>query len=128
MFSLAMPKAVTAAMLVERATKCLQTSASVGVAPESGALEVRNQRLADSALVMVSCVVKVLEATMNSVVSLFRCLMVSTRCVPSMFDTKCTRNSGDEYGLSASHTITGPRSLPTTMARARTRTRTRTRE
>jgi hypothetical protein len=44
---------------------------------------------------MVSWVVKVLEATMNSVVSGSRCLSVSARWVPSTLETKCGRGAVD---------------------------------
>ena len=47
-----------------------------------------NHSRALRALVSVSWVVKVLEATMKSVVSGRRCLTVSARCVPSTFETK----------------------------------------
>ncbi len=62
MFSVSMPNFVTSFSLVERATKCLATCL---LSPAV----FRNQSRADVALVSVSCVVKVLEATMNRVVS-----------------------------------------------------------
>jgi glucose-6-phosphate isomerase len=46
-----------------------------------------------TALVIVSWVVKVLEATMKSVVSGLHCLVTSARSVPSMLDTKCAFKS-----------------------------------
>ena len=45
---------------------------------------------ASRALVIVSCVVKVLEATMNSVRSGSSPRSVSARCVPSTLETKCS--------------------------------------
>src|ERR1700757_5272944 len=59
MFSAAIPKAVTSFALVDTATKCLATS------PLPFDFS-RNHFFADSALVIVSCVVNVLEAMMNS--------------------------------------------------------------
>ena len=49
-----------------------------------------NQFLAEVALVMVSWVVKVLEATIKSTVSGLTRFRTSAKWVPSMFDTKCT--------------------------------------
>ncbi len=53
----------TPSSLVDRATKCLAT-ASLGAFSD-----LSSQSRAELALVMVSCVVKVFEATMKSVVS-----------------------------------------------------------
>src|SRR5690606_40939146 len=82
MFSSAMPKAFTASRLVEMATKCLATAASSLACS-------RNQFLAEAALVMVSWVVKVLEAMRNSVVSGSAFLSDSHKFVPIIFDTNC---------------------------------------
>jgi hypothetical protein len=49
----------------------------------------RNQSFALVALVMVSWVVKVLEATIKIVVSLSQDFNTSARSVPSMLETKC---------------------------------------
>ena len=68
--------------------------------------------LAEWALVIVSCVVKVLDATRKSVVSASSSRRTSEMCVPSTLETKCTFRSRFVYGLSASVTITGPRSEP----------------
>ena len=46
------------------------------------------------ALVMVSCVVKVFEATMKSVVSGSTRFSTSLMCVPSTLETKCARRPG----------------------------------
>ena len=54
----------------------------------------RNHSRAVCALVSVSCVVKVFDATMNSVVSGLRIFSVSAICVPSTLETKCTRSPG----------------------------------
>ncbi|MNR03155.1 hypothetical protein D3C85_1190360 [compost metagenome] len=76
-----MPKAATSFALVDNAAKCLAISPSL--APFS-----KNQVRAECALVMVSCVVNVLEATRNKVVSAFNPAKVSAMCVPSIFETK----------------------------------------
>jgi len=68
--------------LVERATKCLAIAARSPPKRRSSAA------LAVSALVIVSCVVKVLEATMKSVRSRSTRFSVSTMCVPSTLETK----------------------------------------
>src|ERR1041385_6664384 len=62
MFSGAIPKAATSLALVETATKCFATSP---LPPDFS----KNHFLADSAFVIVSCVVNVFEAMMNKVVS-----------------------------------------------------------
>ena len=77
----------TASALVETATKCLATAAS------RRALAAARPR-AEPALVMVSWVVKVLEATMNSVRAGSSPARVSARCAPSTLETKCGRRSG----------------------------------
>mmetsp|Transcript_13495 Transcript_13495/g.39841 ORF Transcript_13495/g.39841 Transcript_13495/m.39841 type:complete len:243 (-) Transcript_13495:104-832(-) len=105
MFSGGMPNLEQPSVLVESATKCLATA-------DSGAPALRNQALAEWALVMVSWVVKVLEATMKSVVSACTLRRVSAMCVPSTLLTKWTVMSRLEKGLSASVTMTGPRSEP----------------
>ncbi len=100
-----MPNSVTASVLVDRATKCLATAER---SPSSSKSHLR----ADLALVSVSCVVKVLLATVNSVVSGLTVFNVSARWVPSTLETKCARIPGFQYGRSASETINGPRSEP----------------
>ena len=75
-----MPNSVTASVLVDSATKCLATASL----PSASISHVR----ALVALVSVSCVVKVFDATMNSVVSGSSGLRVSAICVPSTFETK----------------------------------------
>jgi len=105
MFFVSMPKAPTARALVDTATKCFAIASRV---PPFA----RNHSRAVAALAIVSCVVKVLDATRNSVVAGSSPRSVSAMCVPSTLDTKCARSSRLEYGLSASHTISGPRSEP----------------
>ena len=104
-FSGAMPNFRTSASLVEIATKCFSICASSIAAS-------RNHLRAVCALVIVSCVVKVFDAIMKSVVSGERPFSVSAICVPSMFETKCVLICGLRYGTSASVTMTGPRSEP----------------
>ena len=79
--AVSMPNLATSLALVETATKCLATSACVAT--------LRNQFRADWALVMVSWVVKVFEATINRVVSGFSFSSVVLRSVPSTLETKC---------------------------------------
>ena len=78
-----MPNLRTSASLVETATKCLATAA---LSPPSLA---SSQSRAELALVIVSWVVKVLDATMNSVRSGSRPLRVWARCALSTLETKC---------------------------------------
>ena len=62
------------------------------------------------ALVMVSCVVKVLEAMTKRVLSGSHFLRVSAMWVPSMLETKWTLGP-TRNGFKASVTIRGPRSV-----------------
>lgn len=75
----------------------LSTEASAGSFERPNGLtslaDSKNQSRALSALVIVSWVVNVLEATMKSVVSGLHCLVTSARSVPSMLDTKCAFKS-----------------------------------
>jgi hypothetical protein len=82
MFSVSMPKADTFSALVETATKCLAIAASSPPRPASA------HSRAVRALVIVSSVVKVFDATMNSVSPGSRSRVASAKSVPSMFDTK----------------------------------------
>ena len=82
MFAVSMPNAATFSALVETATKCLATAASSPPSPSS------SQRRASVALVSVSCVVKVFDATMNSVLAGSRSRVASARSVGSMLETK----------------------------------------
>ena len=100
-----MPNLLTASPFVESAAKWLATAASAFSS-------FSNHFFAESALVIVSCVVNVFDAIKKSVVSAFRSRSTSAMCVPSTFETKCTFKSRFVYGLSASVTITGPRSEP----------------
>ncbi len=82
MLSLSMPNASTFSALVESATKCFETCFLSFTC-------LINHSLADRALVMVSCVVKVFEAIKKRVVSGSSPFRVSRICVPSTFETKC---------------------------------------
>ena len=77
-----MPKAAAAVTLVVAATKCRAMS----VPPFC-----RNQARATCALASVSCVVKVLDATMNSVRAASSPRSTDTRSCPSTLLTKCSR-------------------------------------
>ena len=76
-----MPNFETSSALVETATKCLATAS----ADPSFSI---SQARAETALVSVSSVVKVFEATMNSVYGAFTSRRTSARCVASMLETK----------------------------------------
>ena len=104
MFSVSMPKRSTSFAFVETATKCFATASS----PSAFV----SQRRALSAFVIVSCVVKVFDATMKSVRRGSSRDRVWTRCAPSTFETKCGLRSGRWNGFSASQTMSGPRSEP----------------
>ena len=69
------------------------------------------QLRAVSALVIVSMVVKVLEATMTSVVVGSSPFSVSAMSAPSTFETKCTRGPSC-HGAKARVAMAGPRSEP----------------
>ena len=105
MFSTSMPNFATSAALVESATKCLATAASLPSLPTS-------HSRAESALVIVSWVVKVLEATMKSVCSALTSRSVSARWVESTLETKKHLIERLPNGVRAMFAITGPRSLP----------------
>ena len=70
-----------------------------------------SHRRAARALAIVSRVVKVLDATMNSVRAGSSPARVEVRCAPSRLETKCTRGP-PACGASARQTIRGPRSDP----------------
>ena len=76
-----MPNSATFSALVETATKCLATAASSPPSPAS------SHSRAEVALVIVSIVVKVLEATMNSVSAGSRSRTASCRSAPSTLET-----------------------------------------
>ena len=82
MLSVSIPKAATASAFVETATKCRAIADS---SPPSAA---STQARAVRAFVIVSSVVNVLEATMNSVSSASRSRVASAKSVPSTLDTK----------------------------------------
>ncbi len=86
MRSSAMPKAATFSSAVETAAKCCATASS----PSARTSQARAER----ALVMVSRVVKVFEATRNSVVFGSSPCSVSMISAPSTLETKWQRRSG----------------------------------
>src|ERR1700744_2133874 len=79
MLSVSMPNSSTSFLLVETATKCLATASS----PSASV----SQRLAAVALVSVSSVVKVLDATMKSVVAGSKSANFAIRSAGSTLDT-----------------------------------------
>jgi hypothetical protein len=87
MFAVSMPNFDTSSALVETATKCFATAAS---SPRTAIAQSRAER----AFVIVSRVVKVLEAMMNSVSAGSRSRVSSKNSVPSTLDTKRTVRSG----------------------------------
>ena len=98
-----MPNVAAASMLVVTPTKCDATS----VPPPAV-----NHSRATLALASVSCVVKVLEATMTSVVFGSRRLSTGAMSWPSTLDTKWKLSPGWRNSSSASTAICGPRSEP----------------
>ena len=62
-------------------------------------MELTNQSFAAFALDIVSCVVKVFEATMKSVWSALIAFNVSARCVESTFETKKNLSERFAYGV-----------------------------
>ena len=98
-----MPKAAAACTLVVVAAKWRAMS----VPPCA-----RNQARATCALAIVSCVVKVLLATMNSVRCGSRPRSTGAMSWPSTLLTKCSRLPWWQKASSAGTTICGPRSLP----------------
>jgi hypothetical protein len=87
MFAGSMPKAFTRAASVETATKWRATARASAPRPRS------SHARALSAFVIVSCVVKVFDATTNSVSAGSRSRVASKRSVASTFETK--RNTSD---------------------------------
>ena len=81
MFAVSIPNSDTSFALVETATKCLETASSPSAST--------SQRRAAVALVSVSSVENVFEATMNSVVAGSRPASVATRSAGSTLETKC---------------------------------------
>ncbi len=99
-----MPNSPTALRLVESAAKCAPTAAS----PRAPASQSRAAR----ALVMVSSVVKVLDATSTSVRAGLSSRASSAKAWPSTLDRKRARMRGPAASVSASTTMRGPRSEP----------------
>ena len=98
-----MPKAAAGFRLVVTPTKCAARS----VPPWAS-----NQSRAACALAMVSCVVKVLLATMKSVRRASRPRSTASMSCPSTLLTKCTRGPLWASGSSAATAMRGPRSEP----------------
>ena len=86
MLSVSMPKSVTRSAFVETATKCFATAAS---SPSAASAHSR----ADAALVIVSSVVNVFDAMMNSVSAGSRSRVASTMSVESTLETKRNASS-----------------------------------
>jgi hypothetical protein len=97
-----MPKAAAALTLVVVATKCRES-----VPPLA-----RNQALAACALAIVSWVVKVLLATMNSVSAGRNWRSTGAMSWPSTLETKCITRPDCANASSAGTAICAPRSLP----------------
>jgi hypothetical protein len=87
MLSVSIPNADTFSAFVDTATKCL------AIADSSPPSRASAHSRAVRALVIVSSVVNVFEATMNSVSSASRPRVASTESVPSTLDTKRKVNS-----------------------------------
>ena len=91
---------------VETATKCLAiaSDSSLSASPITPAAfsACSSQERASRALVSVSNVVNVFEATMNNVVSGSRSAVFSATSVGSMLDTKRAVRPGFTYGCRAS--------------------------
>jgi hypothetical protein len=115
-----MPSARAASTLVVRPMKWRATSCPPCCA---------NQAIAECALVMVSAVVKVLEATRNTVLSARKPRSTACSSWPSTLETKCRRLPGARYASSARTAMAGPRSEPPmpmlTMSVMRSSARTR---
>ena len=92
--------------MVDSATKCLATASSTGRSPAS------SQARAEVALVIVSIVVNVFDAMMNSVSAGSRSRTASCRSAPSTFDTNRTVSARSVKARSTSYAIAGPRSEP----------------
>ena len=99
-----MPNSATLSSRVDTAAKCLLTAAS----PSCATTYAR----ALAAFAIVSCVVKVLEDTINSVCARSRLDSVSAISAPSTLETKCVRGPPCEKGDSALAAMAGPRSEP----------------
>ncbi len=96
MFAVSMPKSATFPALVDSATKCFATALSSPPRPST------SQERAEVALVIVSIVVKVFDATTNSVSAGSRSRTASCRSAPSTFDTNRKVNERSVEARSAS--------------------------
>ena len=111
-----MPKSATLGRAVETATKWWATASVFAASDPSMAPDAsspaHSQSRARRALVRVSSVVKVFEATMKSVVSGSSPLVFWAMSVGSMFETNRAWMPASAYGSSAAEIMTGPRSEP----------------
>ena len=105
MFLVSIPNPATPSAFVLTATKCFATSSWLPPL-------FKNQFFALLAFCMVSCVVKVLEAIMNSVVSASTFFSTSCKSAPSTLATKWKFSSSVTNGFNAFMTILGPKSDP----------------
>ena len=105
MFAGSIPNFRTSDSAVDTATKCLATARSSPSARRHHARAVR-------ALVSVSIVVNVLEATTNNVSAGSRPPVAATKSAPSTLETKRAVSLGSRYQRSASVAMAGPRSEP----------------
>jgi hypothetical protein len=112
MLAVSIPKSATFSTFVDKATKCRATASDPTSSLDSPPRPDSSQDRAEVALVIVSMVVKVFEATTNSVSAGSRSRTASCRSAPSTFDTKRTVNSRSVKARSASYAIAGPRSEP----------------
>ncbi|CAM5715849.1 hypothetical protein SGLAM104S_07297 [Streptomyces glaucescens] len=87
MLAVSMPKSATFSAFVDSATKCLATASCPVFSSRSSQLR------AEVALVTVSMVVKVFDATTNSVSAASRSRRASCRSAPSTLETKRTVRS-----------------------------------
>ena len=101
-----MPNSATLSSAVETATKCLAIASfsSLSASPTTPAAlsSCSSQERANRALVSVSSVVNVLDATMNRVVSGSRSAVLVATSVGSMLETNRAARPGLTYGRSAS--------------------------
>ncbi len=104
MFTVSIPKSATRSALVETATKWSATADS----PSASTSQARAVR----ALVSVSIVPKVFDATTNNVDAGSESASTEATSAPSTFETNEQRMDSCRYARSASYAIAGPRSEP----------------
>ena len=105
-FAGSMPNSATLSSAVDTATKCFSiasfSAASVSSISPAALSSCSSQLRASRALVSVSRVVNVLDATMNSVVAGSRSAVFSYTSVGSMLETKRACRPSCTYGFNAS--------------------------